>query len=591
MERRLAAILVADVVGYSRLMERDEADTFRRLRLHRKELFEPEIEKHHGRIFKLMGDGLLAEFASVVDAVECAVVLQRSMAERNDGLADNQRIDVRIGINLGDVMIEKDDAGRDDIYGDGVNIAARLQQLAEPGGICVSRTVINHVRNKIALGFEPMGEHTVKNIAEPVSTYRVASNAPAAVLRHTSWPRPKHFVPSIAVLPFDNMSGDPGIGYFSDGVTEDIISMLSRLPDLAVIARNSTFTYKGKPVDVRQIARELAVEYVLEGSVRRAGDTVRIVAQFVDAHTGQHVWAERYDNEGSDPWVLQDEVTAKIVASLAGEKGQIRQAEYKQAWGKDTANLEEYDYYLRGHEIYMRAETKEEHNRAGVIWEEGLAKFPESSLLLVKLAWFHLTRAFSFWSDDAPSDYRRAGELGRQVLSRENLSPHTRRLAHWLMAFVRCQEGDSERALDEAEAAIALAPYDAFMLGALSQIPIMAGRPDQAIDWLTKASARNPHNQKVYNFRRGWAYYVQGHHEKSIEEMKNGPKWVDVPVFLASCYFRLGRAEEARAEVKKALEIDPKFSQTKLRAKYFYSDPAILERQVADLAAAGLPEK
>jgi adenylate cyclase len=593
MERRLAAILAADVVGYSRLMEQDEADTFQRLRRHRKELFEPDIEKHHGRIFKLMGDGLLAEFASVVDAVGCAVVLQRSMAERNDGLDVSHRIDVRVGVNLGDIIVDKDAAGREDIFGDGVNIAARLQELAEPGGICVSRTVINHVRNKIPISFEPMGDHTLKNMAEPVSVYRVVVNSAAGtgVRVSTNWSRPRRLVPSVAVLPFDNMSGEVGMGYFSDGVTEDIISMLSRLPDLSVIARNSTFTYKGKAVDVRQIARDLDVEYVLEGSVRKAGDKVRIVAQFVNAHTGQHVWAERYDNEGNDPWALQDEVTTKIVSSLAGEKGQIRHAEYKQAWGKDTAALEEYDYYLRGHDIYMRAEGKEEHNRAGRIWEEGLAKFPGSSLLLVKLAWFHLTRAFSFWSDDPPSDYRRAGELGRQVLSRENLPPHTQRLAHWLMAFVRCREGDFERALDDAEAAISLAPYDAFMLGALSQIPIMAGKPNQAFELLAKASAGNPQSQKIYSLRRAWAYYTQGHYEKGLEMLREGPKSVEVLLLRASCQFRLGRVEEARVEVNRALTIDPQFSQKKVREKYFYSDPAILERQVADLGAAGLPEK
>jgi adenylate cyclase len=461
MERRLSAILAADVVGYSRLMEQDEAATFERLRTYRKELFEPEIAKHRGRIFKLMGDGLLAEFASVVDAVECAVTLQRGMAERNGDVAADKRIDVRIGINLGDVIVEGDDR-----HGEGVNIAARLQQLAAPGGIAVSRTVCDHVKNKLALGFESLGDHQVRNIAEPVTVYRVAIKAHDATGGRPPNKRPWHAKPAVAVLPFDNMSGDPAISYFSDGVTEDIISMLSRLPDLAVIARNSTFAYKGRAVDVRQLGRELAVDYVLEGSVRKAHEKVRIVAQLVDTRSGQHVWAERYDNEGSDPWALQDEVTAKIVASLSGERGQVRQAEYKQAWGKDTASLQEYDYYLRGHEIYMQAEAAAEHDRAGAIWQEGFAKFPESSLLRVKLAWFHLTRALSFWSDDVAADYRRAGELGRQVLSSENLAPHTRRLAHWLMAFVHCREGDFARAREDTETAFALAPYDAFMLGA-----------------------------------------------------------------------------------------------------------------------------
>src|SRR5262245_10745403 len=380
MERRLSAILAADVVGYSALMEQDEAGTFDRLRAHRKELFEPEIEKHHGRIFKLTGDGLFAEFASVVDAVECAVSLQRGLAERNASVSEEQRIHVRIGINLGEVIVEGDDR-----LGEGVNIAARLEQLAEPGGICVSGKVTKEVEKKLAFGFVPMGEQKVKNINEPIPVFKVkldgiprrtAARKPNA----SKWAWPLAFAlvtlaalsyftaerlnlisrvaapgtfPSLAVLPFEDLSPDKSLGYLGDGVAEDIITMLSRFPDLKVVSRTSSFGYKGKPTDVRQIGKDLGVGYVLEGSVRKEGDKARIVAQLIDTNSGEHVWADRVDKASADPWLLQDEVTSNIVGTLTGEKGIVRQADYRSAWGKDTARLEEYDYYLRGHEQLM----------------------------------------------------------------------------------------------------------------------------------------------------------------------------------------------------------------------------------------------
>ena len=354
MERKLAAILAADVVGYSRLMEQDEARTFERLKAHRIELVEPEIAAHHGCVFKLMGDGLLAEFGSVVDAVECAVSVQRGMAERNAGEPEDHRIDIRIGINLGEVIVEGTDR-----HGEGVNIAARLQQLADPGGICVSGKVANEVEKKLAFGFEPMGEQKVKNISDPIPVYRVKLDgvrAPAerkpAKSALSDWARPiaaamvllagvaaagwsgfvrsptSHVagarVPSIAVLPFDDLSADKSLGYLGDGVSEDIISMLSRFPDLSVVARNSSFVYKGKPVDMRQIGRDLNVGYALEGSVRKDADQIRIIAQLIDTQTGNHVWAERYDKSGKDPLALQDEVTGRIVGAMTGETGQIK---------------------------------------------------------------------------------------------------------------------------------------------------------------------------------------------------------------------------------------------------------------------------
>ncbi len=621
MERKLAAILAADVVGYSRLMEQDEAKTFQRVKAHRNELIEPVITEHRGCIFKLMGDGLLAEFGSVVDAVECAVDIQRGMAERNTGEPQDQRIDIRIGINLGEVIVEGADR-----HGDGVNIAARLEQLADVGGICVSGKVASEVGKKLAFGFEPMGEQKVKNISEPVTVYRVKVDGRDLPTRRKSlksaiqsWARPlaaviilavggaaagwyglirspSHLVgahmPSIAVLPFDDLSPDRSLGYLGDGVSDDIITMLSRFPDLSVVARNSSFVYKGKPVDARQIGRDLDVGYALEGSVRKEADQIRIVAQLIDTQTGKHVWAERYDKAGTDPQVLQDEVTGRIVDAIAADAGQIKRGQYHDAWGKDTADLGEYDYYLRGHDVFMNASSKADNDHAGRIWEEGLAKYPNSSLLKVKLGWYHFRAGWQWWSDDIPADFRKAGELARAVLAKENLSPQVKRLAHWLFAEVLMTERDFSRALNEADMAVTLAPYDAGMIGDLAAVPIVSGKPDKALKWIDFAATRDPNAAGDVNYKRGWVFRLLGKYEDSIKAFKEAPMAGDAYLNIAIDLVRLGRIDEAKAQVKLMLEKnDPKFTQAKWREGYFYSDPSIVGDEVADLAKAGLPEK
>ncbi|MEX0814524.1 MAG: adenylate/guanylate cyclase domain-containing protein [Dongiaceae bacterium] len=617
MERKLAAILAADVVGYAALMERDEKGTHERLTAGRKELFEPEIARHHGRIFKLMGDGMLAEFGSVVDAVECAVSLQRGLAERNANVPEDRRVQVRIGINLGEVIVEGDDR-----YGEGVNIAARLEQLADPGGICVSAKVAREVEKKLAFGFEPMGAQQVKNIAEPVLAFRVKLDgmpvkrmAPVSPKRALPWaaalaavaavaaiwfavlkpadaPTPSATVPSIAVLPFDNIGSEETLTYFGDGVAEDIISMLARAPDLSVIARNSSFTYRGKATDVRQIGKELGVGYVLEGSVRKDADKVRIVAQLIDAKTGEHVWAERFDKTGTDPWSLQDEVTGKIIGALTGEKGQLKRAQYREAWGKDGSNLEEYDFYLRGHDRFM-SWTPEGMEDAGRIWSEGLRQYPKSGLLRIKLGFYHYTRAYSGWSQGADADYRQAGELVREGFRGPNLSPLARRLGHWLFAYVAAQERDFARAVSEANTAASLAPYDAFMLGDLSQILIMAGQPDQAIDWASKALINDPAMTWNYNGLRGWAYETQGKYEESLAALKLSKTdiFINLPLLMVIDLVNLNRLDEAKTMLAKALTLDSTFTQAKWRDITFYSDMSIVDREVAALAKAGLPEK
>ena len=397
---------------------------------------------------------------------------------------------------------------------------------------------------------------------------------------------------SIAVLPFDDLSADRSLGYLGDGVSEDIITMLSRFPDLSVVARNSSFVYKGKPVDVRQIGRDLNVGYALEGSVRKEADQIRIVAQLIDTQTGKHVWADRYDKAGTDPQVLQDEVTGRIVDAIAADNGQIKRGQYHDAWGKDTADLGEYDYYLRGHDVFMNASSKADNDHAGRIWEEGLAKYPDSSLLKVKLGWYHFRAGWNWWSDDIPADFRKAGEFARAVLAKENLSPQVKRLAHWLFAEVLMTERDFTRALTEADAAISSAPYDAGMVGDLSVVPIVSGKPDKGLEWIDFQMTRDPNAARDVNYKRGWAFRVLGKYEDSISAFKQAPMDGDAFLNIAIDLVRLGRMDEAKAQVKLMLEKnDPKFTQAKWRQGYFYSDPSIVEAEVADLANAGLPEK
>jgi TolB-like protein/class 3 adenylate cyclase len=446
--RRLAAILAADVVGYSRLMEADEAGTHARLKALRKELIEPRIAERHGRIVKLTGDGALVEFPSVVEAVLCAVDVQRVFAERNADVPRDQRIEFRIGVNLGDVIFDDND-----IYGDGVNVAARLQTLADPGGICVSRTVYNHVRNKVGLAFEPMGEHKVKNIAEPITVYRVlpgsggtasvrtlvapalgrsrlaaivavvfvllaagaggawyafwrpAAAPPAAVAEAagSGGPEAKPALPlpdkpSIAVLPFENLSGDPRQERLADGITEDIITDLSRFRELFVIARNSTFVYKGKPTDVRQIARELGVQYVLEGSLQTDGDQVRITAQLIDATTGNHVWSERYGRPLDDIFAVQDEVTQQIVGTLGGYWGRLAEAGREAARRKPPESLQAYDYYLLGIEHKHRF-TLEDNKKAQELLNKAIALDPTFSRAYAALAFTYVAEIDNGWSE------------------------------------------------------------------------------------------------------------------------------------------------------------------------------------------------
>ncbi len=502
-ERRLTTILAADVVGYSRLMAADESGTLASLKALRRELIEPKTAEHHGRVVKLMGDGTLMEFGSVVDAVTFAVDVQRAMALRNTGVPEDQRITYRMGINIGDIIVEGDD-----IYGDGVNIAARLEGLAEPGGICVSQPVHTQIEGKVDLAFEDLGEQEVKNIPKPVPVFKVLLDAPASehtpvaaakARRSLRWPMvaaglavllivagialwqrpweprvepasveamafPLPDKPSIAVLPFANMSGDPEQEYFSDGITEDLITDLSKISGLFVIARNSTFSYKGQQVKVRQVAEELGVRYVLEGSVRRAGDEVRINAQLIDATTGGHLWAERYDGTLADVFALQDKVTKRIVGALALK---LTPQETERMSGPGTDNVAAHDAYLLGLNFYYRR-TPESYAKAKTYFERAIELDPNYSAAHTALAKMYAQASMQAitYSNKLGISWRSAAATARRSLATAPAQPNSD--VHVVRSWIALNRHQHKRAIAEAERALELNPNDADALEALA---------------------------------------------------------------------------------------------------------------------------
>jgi TolB-like protein/tetratricopeptide (TPR) repeat protein len=457
----------------------------------------------------------------------------------------------------------------------------------------VVRVEAGRLREKLREYYQSDGQDDPIRIDLPKGTYTPQiefwREKDARIARHNAPPAEgvSSTLPSVAVLPFDDLSADQNLGYLGDGVAEDIITALSRFPDTAVVARTSSFTYKNKPVDIRRIGKELGVAYVVEGSVRKDGDKIRIVSQLIETKNGEHVWAERFDRSGTDPWAIQDEVTGMIVSAMTGERGALKRAQYRQAWGKN-ATLEEYDFYLRGHEQFMKY-TKEGIDRSGEIWREGLAKFPNSSLIKVKLGWHHLTRAANFISDDPLADVRKAGELARQVLANEHLSLQVLRLANWLFSHVLVRERDFDGALRAADRAVALAPFDTFMLSSLMMVLVQADRPNQALQWANQIAVQDPALGWFYNHRRGWAYLVLGRFEEAVDALGR-TEFNDAHVLLAIAYVRLGRLTDARAEVGKMMKINPALTLQAWRRGYSFQDLTILDRYSLDIVQSGLPE-
>ncbi|MCZ6522292.1 MAG: adenylate/guanylate cyclase domain-containing protein, partial [Alphaproteobacteria bacterium] len=453
MERRLAAIMAADVVGYSRLIRADEEGTIAALQALRTELVGPSIAAHNGRIVKLMGDGMLVEFASVVDAVRAAVEVQQALADRNAGLVEEERMVFRVGINLGDVVIDGDD-----IQGDGVNVAARLEGLAEPGGICVSAAVRDQVRHRLDLTFEDLGDRTVKNIDEPVRAYRIVLVAEKSSGAERDVPPPLPDKPSIAVLPFDNMSGDPEQEYFTDGMVEEIITALTRFQSLHVIARNSSFAYKGRAADVRQVARELGVRYLLEGSVRKAGNRVRITGQLIDAATGAHIWADRFDGDYEDIFDLQDRITAQVVGAI---EPKLRVAEIKRARRRRPDSLEAYDLYLRALP-YNYAANPEGNVAALALLEQAIALDPGFAPAAAQAAWCYQQRATLAWDVSEEGDIDRAIAHARAAIAADRDDANSLAWAGFVLAIVG---HDLESARIATERAMELNPNDPAVQG------------------------------------------------------------------------------------------------------------------------------
>ncbi len=625
-KRKLTAILSADVKGYGRLMGEDEVATVGTLTAYR-EMMAALIRQHRGRVVDSPGDNLLAEFNSVVDAVRCAVEIQEELKARNAELPENRKMEFRIGINLGDVIEEGDR-----IYGDGVIIAARLEGLAEAGGICISGSAYEQIENKLALGYKYLGQHSVKNIVKPIRVYRVLME-PGAVTTGVSrekrarprrWHRAAlavvaililgaaavaiwHFYlrsaptpmevasvekmafplpdkPSIAVMPFVNMSEDPKQEYFSDGITEEIITGLAKIPCLFVIARDSTFTYKGKPVKVQQVGRELGVRYVLEGSVRKAANRVRISAQLIDAKTGYHLWAERYDRDLKDIFALQDGITMKILIAV-----QVKLTEGQQArlFGKDTDNIEAYLKLLQGRE-YSNRFNRESNVLARQMYEEAIALDPEYAMAYLNLSATHLMDLLYGSSRSPKRSLGRAEELVQKALALDDSLAE----AYSFLGRIYLTKRQHEKAIAEGERALALAPNSAFVHAALAFSLYYAGRPEEAIVLYKKAIRLNPIPRTWYLCSLGTAYRLTGRYEEAISAYKKALRRAPDSLFahlgLASAYNLLGREEEARAEAEEVLRIDPKFSLDHLAKSLFYKNQADTELVIDSLRKAGL---
>jgi adenylate cyclase len=622
-KRKLTAILSADVKGYSRLMGDDEESTVRTLTTYR-EVISTLVIDHKGRVVDSPGDNILAEFASVVDALRCAWDVQQEIKYRNADLSENRRMNFRLGINLGDVIEEK---GR--IYGDGVNIAARLEALAEEGGICISGAAYDQVKNKLPFKYEYDGEQTVKNIKEPVRVYSVLMNpetAGIAIADNKVRRKPWRMVallsmivlivvagvfigqnlyqrhaekidsassdkiafalpdkPSIAVLPFENLSGDPEQEYFSDGITEDIITDLSKISGLFVIARHSAFTYKDKVIKIADVGRELGVRHILEGSVRKSDGRVRITAQLVDATTEGHLWAERYDRDLKDIFALQDEVTQKIVSTLAVK---LTEDERKRLVRKYTDNMQAYDFYLQGVE-YQNRFTKEANIQARQMFERAIDQDPGFAIAYTALGFTYFHDWTFGWSMDTQS-LDHAFELAQKTLDLEDSLP----LGHHLLGKVYLWKKQYEKAITRLEKAIALSPNYADHLVGLGYILNFAGRPKESIGLVKKAMRLNPIYPAFYLWELGHAYFLTGRYEEAVETLNRildrNLDFMPAHLLLAASFSQLERKEDAQAEVAEIEKLSPQVSLVDLRQRLPYKDQEVLERLYDSMRKAGL---
>jgi adenylate cyclase len=585
VDRRLAAILAADIAGYSRLMGVDEEGTLRQLKAHRKELIDPKITEHRGRIVKTTGDGMLVEFVSVVDAVRCAVDIQRNMIERNVEVPAEICVQFRVGINVGDIISDSND-----IYGDGVNVAARLEALAEPGGIMVSRNVHDQVRDKLSFGFEDMGEQTVKNIARPIGVHRIdlTENAGPAVVKSTV-AVPKFELagtdrPSIAVLPFANMSGDPEQEYFADGISEDIITGLSKLRWFFVIARNSSFTYKGKAIDVKRVARELGVRYVLEGSVRKGGIRVRITAQLIDATTGNHIWADRYDGDLTDIFELQDEITKKVVAAI---EPKLLEAEALLSQSRSPEDLGAWDMVIQARSLFWRL-TAAEREAAIAILRQAVERYPDYAPAQSMLAFVLLISGYLGWALKE-SELQQAAGLAARAEELDHSDPW----AHLALGYVAFARRQTTTAAAEFQRAIDLNPNFAAAHGYLGWALAFGGQSEQAIAHLKEAIRMSPHDQQnaIFNTGLAIAHYLAGRFAKALEysqeTLQQRSAFSAGHRIHCASLAQAGQIDEARAALARLKEMHPDFSITWIEKNVPYtSEP--MAKFVKGMRLAGL---
>ncbi|MGE0681120.1 MAG: adenylate/guanylate cyclase domain-containing protein [Candidatus Binatia bacterium] len=582
VQRKLAAIFSADVKGYSRLMGNDEVATIRTLSAHR-EIMATLIRRYYGRVIDSPGDNLLAEFVSVVDAVQCAVDVQRELKVKNTDLPAARRMEFRIGVNLGDVIVEGER-----IYGDGVNIAARLESLAEGGGICISGVVYEQVETKLSLEYVDLGEQSVKYITRPIRVFRVLleprettiTTAPPEVPANLTLPDK----PSIAVLPFVNFSGDPEQEYFSDGITEDLITDLSKLSGLFVISRNSVFLYKEKAVQSQQVSKELGVRYLLEGSVRKAGNRVRITAQLIDATTSYHVWAERYDRELQDIFAVQDEVVQKIVAALqikltAGEQDRTKRP--------PTRNLEAYDFFLRGLECRAQ-KTREANIQARHMFERAIELDSQFAVAYAYLGLTYLADVASQWTDDPVHAVDQLLLLAQRAVAIDATQP----AAHEALAYAYLAKKQHTQAVTAAKRAIALDPNSADTYQTLGDILSFMERGEEAVTLVEKAMRLNPRYPASYLWSLGQAYRLVGRTADAIAVLKRAllrnSEHLTAHLLLTVVLSEQGRTEEARVEAAEILRINPQYSLAVARRSMPYQNPAAMDRLAAALENAGL---
>jgi len=577
-ERRLAAILAADVVGYSRLMGRDEQGTLDRMKEHRRALIDPEIANRRGRIVKTTGDGMLVEFPSVVDAVECALSVQRGMAERNTGTDEASCIRFRIAVNLGDIIVEDGD-----IFGDGVNIAARLQEIAQPGGICLSEDAFRQVRGKIALDARDIGTQRLKNIAEPVHAYGIAPPAQTETRQAmTAAPRAPDKA-SIAVLPFDNMSPDPDQEYFADGMTEDIITELSKITGLLVIARNSSFFYKRKQFTVRQVGQELGVRYVLEGSVRKAGNRVRINAQLIEAGTDHHLWADKIDGDLTDVFALQDSVTRQVVDALALRLAGNRGGSQRRS---ETTSVDAYDLLLRAR-AQFNTYTRQGNAEARRLTERALLLDPNYARAYVLLADLRAQEWNQFWSNDRAATLGDAAELAEKALALGGADGD----AHCVLGNVMVWQFRHDEALLHTELAVKAEPGNTRNVGVRAVVLGWSGRHEEAIAAIEEAMRLDPNHGGWMPWAKGQALFSLDRYAEAAEVLRAGIKrqssFMPLHLYLMMSLYKLGRLDEAVEAAKTYTEMRSPLEAERLRSVPYRNpaDSARLESAFTGLMA------